>query len=156
MDNHTLLPLPPFMCDREDRLNCSSPGSPFVRMLAGVAEPPETRRSIANPNIDEQLMIRTIKKSGALLAAALLIGTSQISLAGDVSTEASSVGQPRVESNPLSLLGGALVFDFEERIRWEIRDNNFDFDDSVNALTDDNWFLQRARLGLKITLADWF
>jgi hypothetical protein len=31
--------------------------------------------------------------------------------------------------------------------RWEIRDNNFDFDDSINALTDDNWFLQRFRIG---------
>ena len=29
------------------------------------------------------------------------------------------------------------------------------FDDAVNASTDDNWFLQRARLGLKITVTDW-
>ena len=100
-------------------------------------------------------MVQPHKRSGALLAAALLIGAADISLAGVPESDVKTVASPPLESNPLSFLGGAVVFDFEERFRWEIRNNNFDFDDSVNALTDDNWFLQRARLGVKITLADW-
>jgi len=59
------------------------------------------------------------------------------------------------EKNPLCFLDGKLCFDIEERLRWEIRENNFDFDDSVDALTDDNWFLQRARIGAKLTLTSW-
>ena len=100
-------------------------------------------------------MVQPHKRSGALLAAALLIGAADISLAGVPESDVKTVASPPRESNSLSFLGGAVVFDFEERFRWEIRNNNFDFDDSVNALTDDNWFLQRARLGVKITLADW-
>ena len=41
------------------------------------------------------------------------------------------------------------------RARWEIRDNNFDFDDSVNALTDDNWFLFRLRVGMLLKPTPW-
>jgi hypothetical protein len=95
------------------------------------------------------------KKSGALFAAALLIGNSLGSQAGVVSTDTKNIVEPKAESNPLSFFDGALVFDFEERLRWEIRDNNFDFDDSVNVFTDDNWFLQRARIGMKLALTDW-
>jgi len=96
------------------------------------------------------------KKSGALLAAALLVGKSLSSLAGEVIADGKSVAQPKVESNPLSFFDGKVVFDIEERFRWEIRDNNFDFNDAVNAPTDDNWFLQRARIGLKLSPNDWF
>lgn len=55
----------------------------------------------------------------------------------------------------MSFLDGALVFDFEERLRWEVRDNHFDFDDTNNALTDDNWLLQRFRIGVAIRPARW-
>lgn len=42
----------------------------------------------------------------------------------------------------------AFTFDFQERLRFEYRENNFDFNDRADALTDDSWLLQRARLGL--------
>jgi hypothetical protein len=93
------------------------------------------------------------KKSGALLATALLISNSL--LAGEVVTDKKVVVEPMKEGNPLCFLDGMICFDFEERFRWEIRDNNFDFDDSLNVFADDNWFLQRARLGMKLTLTDW-
>ena len=32
--------------------------------------------------------------------------------------------------------GLMLGFDFPERFRWEIRGNNFDFNDNVNSLTN--------------------
>src|SRR4051812_33411538 len=101
-------------------------------------------------------MTKPTKRSGALLAAALLIGSTFNSLAGDVvSTDAKSVAQPHIQSNPLSFWDGRVVFDFEERLRGEVRENNFDFDGRTNSLTDDNWLLQRARIGVKLKLTDW-
>jgi Alginate export len=95
-------------------------------------------------------------KTGALFAAALFAGKSLSALAGEVVTDKTAVVEPRQPENPLCFLDGKICFDLEERFRWEIRDNNFDFDDAVNALTDDNWFLQRARIGLLIKPCDWF
>src|SRR3954469_4118962 len=95
----------------------------------------------------------TKPKNSALLAAALLF-TAGRALGGDVSVAAKTEAAV-LEKNPLSFWGGKAVFDFEERFRWEIRDNNFDFDDRVNSLNDDNWFLQRARLGLKLSPTPW-
>lgn len=99
------------------------------------------------------------KKSGALLAAALLASSFTHTFAGSQVTKSTgdkAVLEKAPESNPLSFLDGALVFDVQERARWEIRENNFDFNDGVNALTDDNWFLQRARIGLMVKPCDWF
>ncbi len=101
----------------------------------------------------------TTKRSGALLAAALLTSGFTHTFAGSDITK--SDGAPTVhkkapESNPLSFFDGALVFDAQERARWEIRENNFDFNDAVNALTDDNWFLQRFRIGMLMKPCDWF
>jgi hypothetical protein len=95
----------------------------------------------------------TTPKNAALLTAALLL-TAGHALAGDVSVLAKT-DAPLLEKNPLSFWGGKAVFDFEERFRWEIRDNNYDFNGRVNDLTDDNWFLQRARLGLKLSPTPW-
>lgn len=101
-------------------------------------------------------MTTPTKRNGALVAAALLIGTTGASLAGDtVSTSAKTVAQPQIQSNPLSFWDGRVVFDFEERLRGEVRENNYDFDGHANALTDDNWVLQRARVGVKLTITDW-
>ncbi len=58
-------------------------------------------------------------------------------------------------SNPLSFAGGKLVFDVEEKMRFEVRENNFDFDSSVDSLTDDAWLLQRARLGMLVKPTEW-
>ena len=110
----------------------------------------EHRRKARTP------MMQPTKKSGALLAAALLIGSSLNTLAGDGTTDDKMMPEKRPDANPLSFLDGKVAFDFQERFRWEIRNNNFDFNDSVNVFTDDNWFLQRARLGLVIKPSPWF
>ena len=91
-------------------------------------------------------MIPSTKKSGALLASVFLVGSSLTTFAGD----GKAVLEKKPDSNPLAFLDGKVVFDFQQRLRWEIRDDNFDFNDGVGSLTDDNWFLQRARLGLMI------
>ncbi len=101
----------------------------------------------------------TTKKSGALLAAALLTSSFTHTFAGSEfskTTVEPTVLEKAPESNPLSFANGLFVFDVQERLRWEIRENNFDFNDAVNALTDDNWLLQRARIGLLVKPSDWF
>jgi hypothetical protein len=96
------------------------------------------------------------KKRGGLFAAALLAGTSLTSLAGDGKANSPTIPEKKPDGNPLSFFDGRLVFDFEERIRGEYRENNFDFNSSVDSLTDDSWLLQRVRIGLKLSLVDWF
>lgn len=57
--------------------------------------------------------------------------------------------------NPLSILGGAVVFDIEDRFRVEGSHNIRDFDDSTNDDQDDAWVLNRFRLGVKLAPARW-
>ena len=65
--------------------------------------------------------------------------------------------EPKKSDPPplLSLAGGMVVFDVQERLRVEIRDNNFDFNSGVNAITDDAWLLQRFRIGMMLKPAPW-
>jgi len=80
-------------------------------------------------------------------------------LAGEAETDAKSTPPPppleKKEANPLCFLDGKLCFDIQERLRWENRNNNFDFNSAVDSLTDDNWFLNRFRFGLAIKPVDW-
>jgi hypothetical protein len=48
-----------------------------------------------------------------------------------------------------------MVFDVEERIRGEIRENNRDFDSSIDDDNDDSWLLHRFRLGLVVKPVSW-
>src|SRR5207302_1347225 len=59
------------------------------------------------------------------------------------------------EKNPLSFWEGRLVFDIEERVRAELRENNRDFDSSVDDDNDDAWLLNRFRLGLTVKPVSW-
>jgi hypothetical protein len=99
-------------------------------------------------------MFKNINWKPVGLTSAFLAAAVMLAPAGDTVSVAPKAA-PGIDRNPLSFWDGRLTFDFEERLRWEIRDNNFDFDSSVNALTDDNWFEQRARLGLQIKLTNW-
>ncbi len=93
-------------------------------------------------------------KRGALFAAALLAGIAAPSYAGETAVK-STAPKPAIESNPLSLAGGMLTFDVQERLRLEIRENNFDFNDALDSPTDDGWLLQRFRIGLMVKPASW-
>src|SRR5258708_22711062 len=97
-------------------------------------------------------MLRPTKKSRALFAAALLAYCFNHADAGELiakSTGAQSVTEKAPESNPLSFFGGALVFDLQERPRFEARENHFDFDRKFDSLTDDSSPLQPLRLRLR-------
>ncbi len=45
--------------------------------------------------------------------------------------------------------------DLEERLRYEFRENTFDFNNSADAPTDGSFLLQRARLGVALRPASW-
>jgi hypothetical protein len=92
------------------------------------------------------------KQTGGLLTSALFFSTVASTFAGPA--EPQSVTKASSE-NPLSFLDGKMIFDLHARTRWEIRENNFDFDDGVNALTDDNWFLLRFRIGMTLKPTPW-
>ena len=84
-----------------------------------------------------------------LFAAALLAGHAIAGPAKPTETK---------KTEPLPLLSfadGKVVFDVQERIRWEVRDNNFDFRSGVNAVTDDGWLLQRFRIGMMLKPTNW-
>ena len=57
--------------------------------------------------------------------------------------------------NPLSFYDGKLTFDVQERIRGELRENNFDFNSANNVATDDVWLLQRFRVGFMVKPDSW-
>ena len=98
------------------------------------------------------------KKSGGLFAAALLASGLISTFAGETevkSTSEKTVVEKAPESNPLSFFDGKVVFDLQERFRWEIRENNYDFNSAVRSLTDDNWFEQRFRIGVMIKPTPW-
>jgi hypothetical protein len=65
--------------------------------------------------------------------------------------------QPAPASPPdaLALLDGRLTLDLQERLRFEARENNFDFNSAVNSPQDASWLLQRFRLGLGYSLTPW-
>ncbi|MDZ4742799.1 MAG: alginate export family protein [Verrucomicrobiota bacterium] len=81
--------------------------------------------------------------------------------AGSNITAENKLHSPVIESglewkpgDPMAVAGGALLFDLQERLRFEYRDNNFDFNDYVDSITDDNYLLQRLKIGMKIKPSD--
>ena len=65
------------------------------------------------------------------------------------------VAEKKPEANPLCFADGKLCLDIQERFRFEGRENTFDFNSSVDSLTDDAFFLNRFRLGIAFKPVDW-
>src|SRR5689334_14436742 len=65
------------------------------------------------------------------------------------------VMEKKPEPNPLCFDGGKICLDINERLRFEARENTFDFDGAHNALTDDIFVLNRFRIGLAVKPNDW-
>ncbi|MBK8040767.1 MAG: alginate export family protein [Verrucomicrobiaceae bacterium] len=57
--------------------------------------------------------------------------------------------------NPLSFAGGRVVFGIEDQLRFEYRENNYDFNSGIAHINDDAWLLQRFRLSLQLKPVDW-
>jgi hypothetical protein len=56
---------------------------------------------------------------------------------------------------PITFLDGRLTIDIQEKMRFEVRENNFDFNDAVNGPQDASWLLQRFRLGIGYSITPW-
>ncbi|MBL9114773.1 MAG: alginate export family protein [Verrucomicrobiaceae bacterium] len=52
-------------------------------------------------------------------------------------------------------LGDSLKWNFQARMRGELRNNVYDFDSDAKALTDDSWLLHRFRLGVEWQPLEW-
>lgn len=89
-----------------------------------------------------------------LRGAATFLSITSVSMAGEAKQPVAPVTPPP-PANPLSFYDGALVFDFQEKMRFEYRENNFDFDSGKDSLTDDSWLLQRVRVGMKVKPLPW-
>ena len=90
-----------------------------------------------------------------LCASVVIISafSASVSLAG---SKATLTAEPPTPRNPLSFADGMVVFDVEERLRYEFRSNTFDFNNGVGAPNDGSFLLQRARVGVKIEPLSWF
>lgn len=93
----------------------------------------------------------TLNRARALLAAIILIG-NPMAFAGTPAP--GDAAKAVVEPPPAP--SEFFKFDVQERLRFELRSDNFDFNESVNSATDDTWLLQRFRIGLLIKPARWF
>lgn len=73
------------------------------------------------------------------------------------STTATSkvVVEKKPEPNSLCFMDGKICLDIQTRIRFEARDNTFDFNNDVDALNDDSFFLARFRLGIAFKPVEW-
>ncbi len=89
----------------------------------------------------------------ALCATGVSIAFAGESVQKSDSGKASVIQAP--ESNPLSFADDRIVFDVQERLRWENRSNNYDFNSDARALTDGNWLEQRFRIGVALKPFSW-
>ena len=108
-------------------------------------------------NTPMQLPTKTFHRLGGGLLLASLLPALPVH-AGDSgkSVDKTPVAPVPADVNPLSFADGRVIFDFEERLRFEYRDNNFDFNSAKKSLTDDSWLLERTRVGVAIKPASWF
>jgi hypothetical protein len=101
--------------------------------------------------------LRGITLGTGLLSLAVALASSSLH-AGDTPPPAGkkeTVTAEKSEPNPFSFWDGRIVFDLEERVRFEGRDNNRDFNAAVDDDNDDSWLLNRFRFGLAIKPVAW-
>ena len=72
-----------------------------------------------------------------LLSSLGLSGAAEVSEAQRLKLEQQLAGT----DNPLSFYSGKVVLDTQERLRLEVRENNFDFNSARNVTTDDTFLL---------------
>ena len=96
----------------------------------------------------------SLRPSTLLTRGALTLIFSVNVIAGPDAKPA-SVRPKTAEPELLSFFSGALIFDLEERLRFEARSDNRDFDDQINDDTDDSWLVNRFRLGVTLKPASW-
>ena len=84
-------------------------------------------------------------------ALPVLGGVAEVS---SPTTTSKAVVQKKAEPNPLCFADGKLCIDIQNRLRFEGRNNTFDFSD-VDSVTDDAFLLQRFRIGITFKPVEW-
>ena len=90
-------------------------------------------------------------KATTLALAAVL---NSLAFAGPAPTPVIPMVPPPA-ANPLSCADGRITLSLENQTRFEFRENNFDFNNSVNSVNDDSWLLNRFRVGLLLKPTSW-
>ena len=86
----------------------------------------------------------------------LLLASASLALAGPpVAPAPAAQPAPAGGYAPITFLDGRLTLDVQEKMRFEARENNFDFNSAVNGPLDASWLLQRFRLGLGYSFTPW-
>jgi hypothetical protein len=96
-----------------------------------------------------------MKRLLSLLLATTSLAFSQTSAVKATPPPGPAYGPAPVVPAYAPIKYGALTIDVQEKMRFEVRDNNFDFNSSVNGLQDASWLLQRFRLGLGYDINPW-
>jgi len=102
---------------------------------------------------------------GMALAGICLLGQGNFLWAGSGPLSKGVLGEPAIVAapqkkawqlgDPITFMDGKITLDLQERLRLELRNNTFDFNDSLNGPQDDTFLLQRVRLGLQFKPAAW-
>ncbi|GEP42083.1 alginate export family protein [Brevifollis gellanilyticus] len=88
--------------------------------------------------------------------ALLLLASASLAFAGAPAEKpAAPAPFPPPGYAPITFFDGKLTVDIQEKMRFEGRENNFDFNSAVNSPQDATWLLQRFRLGLGYQMTDW-
>jgi hypothetical protein len=93
----------------------------------------------------------------------ILLATTAVSLAQKPAAKPAAPPPPPVPGFTLAppppaytpIKYGGLTIDVQEKMRMEVRENNFDFNSAVNGPQDASWLLQRFRLGLGYDVNPW-
>ena len=93
----------------------------------------------------------------ALLICSLAIVSSLFAGVAEMASTSKNpvVPEKKVEKNLLCFMDGKVCIDIQERIRFEARENTFDFNAELTALNDDIFVLNRFRVGLAFKPVDW-
>ncbi|MES2593931.1 MAG: alginate export family protein [Verrucomicrobiota bacterium] len=88
--------------------------------------------------------------------ALLLLASASLASAGAPAEKPAAPAPPPPPGYaPITFFDGKLTVDIQEKMRFEARENNFDFNSAVNSPQDATWLLQRFRLGLGYQMTDW-
>lgn len=91
----------------------------------------------------------------ALLARPITADAGTIIAAPTKEVAPPEVAKRWAPGDPISFYDGKLVFDISYQGRYEYRENTFDFNSAIDTLNDDSWYLQRARIGIRVKPVNW-
>src|ERR1035437_5609198 len=98
-------------------------------------------------NVNQSIHVSMKSSTSATIIALLLLGAGLPANAADSAPASAPAGVFPATLKPLTFDEGRVVFDFNERLRFEDRQDNFDFTSAAHSPTDGSWFLQRFRAG---------